>query len=644
MKRNIFSFFCFLCLAIIPLFSSCNYLDIVPDERATEEDAYKDVNAARGFLYSCYGYMPNPISGDASLDFMTGDEVVTSFEHETFANFPKGNFTAVNPIISYWNTLYGGIRQSYTLLKNLDRVPGIEPYKEEFIAELNFLIGYYHMLLFRCYGPIIIVNTEIDINTKPEQYLGRSSLEQCVSFICNQFDLAISSKALPARRTGIDTGRATTVAAMALKAYTLMYYASPLFNGNQSLSQNMKDPNSSELISAVYDQERWVNASKAYKAAIDAAEAAGHALFTDSNSNLIENSYPQNKTLRILRGNLCTKVKYNTENIWTKAQNEGPYGLQKKSMPFIDEQNYNGVAPTMNMIRRFYTKNGLPFNVDPETKEKKEFEVVNLNKENSVVHFKNGTSATIALAGQQTSYLNLNREPRYYAWIAFQNGFYEVRNASYNGGYTNNPGNIDGSMKDKVIITDFTVNGNCGRKQRNNNYSPTGFLNKKGVHPDNECAKNQISFRERPWPIIRLAELYLGYAECCAESGDIETAKYFLNKVRQRAGIPDVEISWAKVGGIQDSRHLVDIIRQERQIELYLENHNFWDMRRWLLAEKYFNHKHTGMNIVASNIEEFSKETEVPFLRSFRKDAHYLLPIPARDINNNHNIYQNPGY
>lgn len=645
MKRNIIT-----CLYLISfltvlfsMFSGCNYLDIVPDERAKEEDAYKDVNAARNFLYSCYGYLPNPISGDASLDFMTGDEVVTAFEHEKFANFPKGNFTAVQPIISYWNTLYGGIRQSYTLLKNIDNVPGIAPYREEMIAELNFLIGYYHMLLFRCYGPIIIVREQVDINTQAENYLSRSSVAETVQFICERFDQAINSPALPARRTGVETGRATTVAALALKAYTLMYYASPLFNGNNELSSKLKNPDGTELVSGEYDAQRWINAREAYKKAIDAATAAGHRLFDLTDSKLLENPYPENSILRKLRGNLCTKVKYNDEYIWTRKVDEGIYGMQKKSMPFIDQQNYNGVSPTLSMIRRFYTKNGLPYDVDPETKDKNEFEVITLTDENCKVEFTDGTEAIVALAGRKTSQINLNREPRYYAWVAFQNGFYEVINASYNGGYTGNPGNIEGPMKDKVIVTDFLKNGNCGRKSRNNNYAPTGFLNKKGVHPDNECAKGKISFRERPWPIIRLSELYLGYAECCAESGDEVHAKEYLNKVRTHAGIPSIEESWQKVGEIPSGKKLVDIVRQERQIELYLENQNFWDMRRWLLADKAFNHKHTGMDISKNSIEEFSKETEIPFLRSFT-NAHWLLPIPAKDINNNHNVVQNPGY
>ena len=56
--------------------TSCNYLDIVPDERPTEADAFVDARAAEKYLYSCYSFLPDPRLGASSLDLMTADEVV----------------------------------------------------------------------------------------------------------------------------------------------------------------------------------------------------------------------------------------------------------------------------------------------------------------------------------------------------------------------------------------------------------------------------------------------------------------------------------------------------------------------------------------------------------------------------------------
>ena len=79
-------------------------------------------------------------------------------------------------------------------------------------------------------------------------------------------------------------------------------------------------------------------------------------------------------------------------------------------------------------------------------------------------------------------------------------------------------------------------------------------------------------------------------------------------------------------------------------IELYLENHTFWDLRRWKIADKYLGQKARGMNIMANSLEAFSQVTEIDFARAFRSPANYLMPIPAADVNRNVNLIQNPGY
>ena len=131
-----------ICLSL----SSCvDYLDIVPDEIPTDKDAFLDETAALRYIYSCYGYLPQPNNGPSSLDFMTGDEIITAFEHETFAAFPKGNYTASNPVISYWDTFFQGIRQCHIMLNNVGSVPNLsQSLIDRYTGEAKFLIAYYH--------------------------------------------------------------------------------------------------------------------------------------------------------------------------------------------------------------------------------------------------------------------------------------------------------------------------------------------------------------------------------------------------------------------------------------------------------------------------------------------------------------------
>lgn len=620
-------------------YSSCDFLDIVPDEITTEADAFKDRNAAKNFVYSCYGYLPQSNVASGSLDLLTGDEVITAFEHETFASFPKGNYTASSPVISYWNTFFQGLRQCYIFLENVDKVPDLtESVKTDYIAQVKFLIAYYHYQLARCYGPIILIKELPDVNASQAEYLPRTSYDECVDWICNLLDEAASS--LPAIRTNKeDYGLATSVGAKAVKAKMLLYAASPLFNGNSSFYSNFTDKSGSQLMPLTYDPNKWVKAKTAIKEAIDLAEQNGHALYVKQDykiGNEDANPYPAAGPVRCLRTSLVDWDSRNPEVLLAETRSEGSYGIQNKSLPFVtDGWAWNGVGPTWTMLNRFYTKNGLPWDEDPEYKDKDKLKIVNVD----------ASHADEAHEGSKTLLFNLDREPRFYAWVAFQGGYYEVMNGSTNPAYVMSNGKKDNS--DSRLICDFVLGGNCSRGtatvQRPGNYTPSGYLNKKGVDPNTVVSTNATRLNQYPWPIIRLADLYLAYAEACVETNDLETAKQYLNKVRERAGIPTVETAWSGVAAL-DQTKLRQIVRQERMNELYLENQNFWDMRRWLLAGQYFNVKAKGLNIAATTIEDYAIVKTIDFERKFEAPTQYLLPIPSADINRNEKLVNNPGY
>ena len=74
------------------------------------------------------------------------------------------------------------------------------------------------------------------------------------------------------------------------------------------------------------------------------------------------------------------------------------------------------------------------------------------------------------------------------------------------------------------------------------------------------------------------------------------------------------------------------------------KSQNFWDMRRWLLAEQYFGTKAKGLNIAATTIEDFAAIKTIDFERKFEAPTQYLLPLPSDDINRNEKLVNNPGY
>lgn len=416
-----------LIVIVLGSFCRCNYLDVVPDEMATEKDAFADPMAALRYVYSCYAYLPQPNSGAFSLDLMTGDEVITAFEHEVFANFAKGSYTSANvaSLISYWNTFYSGLRQCYLFLANVDNVPNLDArLKDDYVAQVKFLIGYYYFLMIRCYGPVLLVEGVADINTPATQYLARTPLEDCVAYAVKMFDEA-AYVLPPKRQNQAEYGLATSVAAKALKAELLLYVASPLFNGNSEFYSDFTNKDGKQLMPLEYDPQKWVVARDALKAAIVFAVNNGHDLYRKTDYEIDQNPYPSDPVERCLRYTIAEAG--NPEILFACTLDEGYHGIQNKSAPmsYTGMEQWNGVAPTWNMLNRFYTKNGLPYDEDPEYKHLNKLEVVTVD----------AAHADQACEGKQTIRFNLDREPRFYSWVAFQGGYYEIGNNTTCGAY-----------------------------------------------------------------------------------------------------------------------------------------------------------------------------------------------------------------
>lgn len=603
MKNKLYTVVFFLCM--MGIMGACDYLDIVPDERPTEEDAFKDKKAAERYLYSCYSFMPKEREG--VYLYQTG-EVVTDYDRK----YLQGDYTAANlGDFHYWSRMYGGIRRCYTLLNNVDAVPKLEEeLKTVYKAEAKFLIAYYHFMLLRAYGPIMLVDHEIDVTEDiPENgFLKRSPFDECVDWIANLYDEAYNS-GLVVEHTTTYYGRATQLAAKALKARLLLYAASPLFNGNTKFYSNeLLDPETSEpLMNLNYDVKKWERAETACQEAVELADALNYKPFSvKSEEDIPGDLYPKDVVEYGLRMSFMDKK--NMEVIWADTRREGTYGPQNQSAPRDpkdDGNSWNGVAPSLATIQNFYTRNGLPISVDPEYYPSQEYYQIG------------------SYEGESTCNLNLDREPRFYAWISFHNGWYEMQR------------NQQGRFRTK-----FRGNDDHGKKGMSTNYSLTGYLVKKWVTP---AYDTHNGFTNYPWPIIRVAELYLNLAEAAAEANHLEVAKSALNRVRAHAGIPNVEESWEGIATL-DQKKLIEIIRQERTIELSFEGQYGWDTRRWMTTEKILGHNPQGMSVNGTTDETFFVPIEVEMSWKFQSPKNYLLPIADTELNINQKLVQNPGY
>jgi hypothetical protein len=102
-----------------------------------------------------------------------------------------------------------------------------------------------------------------------------------------------------------------------------------------------------------------------------------------------------------------------------------------------------------------------------------------------------------------------------------------------------------------------------------------------------------------PWIVFRLGEIYLNTAEALYELGKKTEAFDYIEKLRVRAGCkvarPAIDASTSNIGSINKANYPYQIekslqfIRDERERELYGENHWWWDIRRWRTADQILN-------------------------------------------------------
>lgn len=138
----------------------------------------------------------------------------------------------------------------------------------------------------------------------------------------------------------------------------------------------------------------------------------------------------------------------------------------------------------------------------------------------------------------------------------------------------------------------------------------------------------------RRFAIIRTAELYLNYAEALNEVDGPTSAVYTLvNDIRLRANQPALPSGLTK-------DQMREKIRHERRVELCFENHRFWDVRRWMIAEDVDSGPVHRVEVAADGTISYP----VFQTRVFNPEKHYLFPIPQSEIDKNNAIEQNPGW
>ncbi|MDR1224927.1 MAG: RagB/SusD family nutrient uptake outer membrane protein, partial [Tannerella sp.] len=632
--KNTVFFICILFAA-----PSCDYLDVVPDDVATIEYAFKNSIAAEKYLYGCYSYKPR--IGDIQADpAMTGSDetaqrYVIMLQGDRFviyggARLTRGEQNTNDPIMNMWDgnhSLWVGIRDCNIFLENIDGVRDVMDHnRRRWIAETKFLKAYYHYCLMKRYGPvpIIDVNQPVSVGVKEVQVY-REPIDDVVDYITGLIDEAMTD--LPETQEiveGTEAGRVDKLVAMTLKAEVLLFAASPLFNGNTDYS-GIVDNQGRQLFPQTYDPNKWKLAADACLAAINACHVEGKRLYNQVDPLLIS-EHDLIKQETNYRQAICDR--WNSELIWGGTNHN--YGiLARDATPRIIPKTATALShvtgewsPTLELVNKYYSSNGVPIEEDKEWTTNGWYS----NRYAIRPEPSSGDDIYRIKEGQNTVYLHFNRELRFYASIAFDKGIF------FGGGYN--------TFRD-VKHCEFMNAQVSGYKGGEAN-TISGYAAKKMSHYKNTQQQDQTTSEYYPFPIYRLADLYLMYAEALNEvDGPVGEIFEYLDLIRERVGLEGIEASWTKYSNNPEKINTKDgrrnIIHRERAIELALEGKRFWDIRRWKEIEVY-NDDPTGWNIMGDTPEDFYNPVSLrrESVRFTAKD--YFWPIKESNLFVNKNL------
>lgn len=473
-------------MATTMLASCADILDKKPLTEISDNDLWSDPALLKAFVNSRYNQVG--VNGAESMQSSIVDETELTWlrgcETHNFARLSPTDLGRMNGAWwgwdnRSWSTKWTNISNCNIFFERVDNVAFTdETEKTKLVGQVRFIRAFEYWDLIARWGAMPIITKSFSINDR-EEIVGqkRNTYKECIDFLVSELDQA--AKELPANWSGDDYGRATSVAALALKSRILLYAASPLMN------EDVKIP---EVGYTTPEPDRWQKAAKAATEALDAAQNAGYELY-----NL--NGDPSKNYQLIFMDNTAA----NKETLFARM---GTSSADGESISSCDQYNnpngyggWGGNCPLQELVDAYeVVKDGVASKFDWNNPEEK-----------------------------ANPYAN--RDPRFYATILYDGAKWMTRNVETYFEVDGN-GNITGGGKDTKFGNDSW------------NASPTGYNMKKFM--DEGYALNSWNFCARNWIHLRMAELYLNKAEALYYTGDEEGAREALKPVRQRAGMPAV--------------------------------------------------------------------------------------------------------
>ena len=494
------------------------------------------------------------------------------------------NMNTSGGLLDFWSTPYSNIRRANLLMQKLPVTPLSAGLQARVKGEARFLRAWYYVQLLVCFGGVPNVGDNV-YGIDDLINLPRQNFSELVTYLSAELDAAAA--VLPVAYNTSAGGQSDADFGRVTKGACMGLKSRLLLYAASPLFNGgavTTNPDLAKVVSyPTYNAAAW-------QAAADAAQAV-------INSGVYQLWQGQVQTGQMPAGYgfYQTFLTARTDNKEIMLGLYRPSGRDFES--YYNPASRSGarnMMPTQNLADAF--------------------------------PMKNGKAITDATSGYNAANPYVNRDPRFRYTIIYNAANYATNTGAQAPVYTYLNAPTDGY----VPSSSSSLTGYYTRKMCDSTFSTGGSGNV-----------------DRPWPLLRYAEILLNYAEAINETGQTQLAYPKLTELRARAGIDAGSDNLYGIKSNMTKEEMRAFIQNERRIELAFEDQRWHDIRRWKIAEAVSNGYNKAMKITATgtapNFTYTYQVVNTERLHVFRPEM-YLLPIPNDEVRKMPAMVQNPGW
>lgn len=674
-------------------FTSCDdYFDDVPDNATSLEAVFANRGQSLKWLSNIYTYIPDNTNVRYNSRTngnwpMASIEGYLPWDHIVANNIILGTlYPSTGFVKTQWTEYYRGIQYANIYLANIDKNSAMLADEREWSkAEVHALRAYFYFNLVKEFGPVPLIGDKVYSVDTPldEMMMPRNTLDECWDYIIAELKAALDSGRLKStfgEDGSVDSqykGNLTQEAVEGILAEVYLYRASYLFNGDPYY-QTMANKDGTKLFPQSKDMQKWKDARDAAKRIIDSGKFK--LVLRDQSGKLVDDvkkADPYKSCFYSAIGRVD-----NEEMIFLRTNaNNDSYIIKPRHTGISGnvDRGAGAYSIPLQFIDLFFMSNGKRID-DVEQKPISQvttfkaddpvypvYDTQNLTSKdkdgNDIAMNARNSLSTTKYVDRFSSYNYFTpgsgkgimkqfycREPRFYLAVTFQNRRWDYDQAN-------------------TYYTDMSFNGNSGSDGKTHDYPIFGTIVRKLYWEKESNIDGAV--------MLRLGEVYLNYAEACAQLGENKEALKYVNLIRSRAGINEYALNRTEegtkdarnkgkiyVGDLEhDQELLLKVIYRERLIELSYESKHYFDVRRWGVADMAegdgwvyptwhkggeggdmigFNVNNEGSDAEKANSLNFYKRVKTQH-RIFTKRMS-LFPIPQEEVNRDKQIVQNEGW